>query len=101
MITWTIEALEYDNTNPEYPKRVDLIHLKATHSSGPVHYFALQLGMPSSEEPYTPFESLTEEWALEVWRSLDPSEGQSSIGYLNDLAEEQTRGQGKPWEPTI
>lgn len=97
MVTWTIEGLEYDDTNPDYPKRVDLIHLKATHSSGPVHYFAIQLGMPSSVEAYTPFESLTEEWAFDVWRSIDPSEGQSSVVYLNDLVEGLTRGQAKPW----
>jgi hypothetical protein len=101
MITWTIEALEYDDTDPTYPKSVDLIHLKATHESGPIHYFAIQLQMPSEEQTYIPFESLTEEWAFDVWRSIDPSEGQSSVGYLNDLVSMQDRGQGKPWETTI
>ena len=54
--------------------------------------------MPSEEQTYIPFESLTEEWAFNVWRSIDPSEGQSSVGYLNDLVSMQDRGQGKPWE---
>ena len=43
MITWTVEALEYDDTDSNFPKRVTFIHLKAKHSGGPVHTSAMKL----------------------------------------------------------
>ena len=97
MITWTIESLEYTNTDPEYPRLVNYIHLKAKHSAGPTHTICLQVPPPSEGHTYVAFENITEEWALNLWRSIDASNGMTTEAYLNDLAESTEKGQELPW----
>lgn len=97
MITWTIESLEYTNTDPEHPKLVNYIHLKAKHSAGPVHNLCLQVPPPSEGHTYVAFEDITEEWALNLWRSIDASNGITTEAYLNELAESTEKGQEIPW----
>lgn len=97
MITWTIEALEYDNTDSNFPKRVTHIHLKAKHSEGPVHNFCYEVPPPQEGDSYVTFEDITEAWAVNLWNSIDASEGGGTEAYLNELAESTEKGQGLPW----
>ena len=97
MITWTIESLEYTNENSEYPKLVNFIYLKAKHSAGPTHTICLQVPPPSEGHTYVAFEDITEEWALNLWRSVDASNGITTEAYLNELAESTEKGQEIPW----
>ena len=97
MITWTVEALEYDDTNSNFPKRVTFIHLKAKHSAGPVHTLCYEVNPPQEGETYTAFEDITEEWAMNLWRSIDLLYGATTEDYLNELADSTERGQEIPW----
>jgi len=97
MITWTVEALEYDDTDSNFPKRVTFIHLKAKHSAGPVHTLCYEVNPPQEGETYTAFEDITEEWAMNLWRSIDLLYGATTEDYLNELADSTKRGQEIPW----
>jgi hypothetical protein len=97
MITWTIESLEYTNEYSEYPKLVNFIHLKAKHSAGPVHYTCFQVPLPSEGHTYVAFDDITKEWAVNLWRSIDASNGSGVEAYLNELADSTERGQELPW----
>ena len=99
MITWTIESLEYTNENPEYPKLVEYIHLKAKHSDGPIHYVTWKISPPTDPDyEYVPFEQITRDWVVQLWNLVDPGNGRTTEAYLNDLAACPVRGQGIPWE---
>lgn len=97
MITWTIESLEYTNEYSEYPKLVNFIHLKAKHFAGPVHYTCFQVPLPSEGHTYVAFDDITKEWAVNLWRSIDASNGSGVEAYLNELADSTERGQELPW----
>ena len=97
MITWTVEALEYDDTDSKFPKRVTFIHLKAKHSGGPVHTLCYEVNPPQEGDTYTAFEDITEEWAMNLWRSIDLLYGATTEDYLNELADSTERGQEIPW----
>ena len=68
MITWNVEALEYDDTDSAFPKRVNAIHLRAKHSAGPVHTLSFEVPDPQEGDTYVTFENITEEWALNLWK---------------------------------
>ena len=97
MITWNVEALEYDDTDSAFPKRVNAIHLKAKHSAGPVHTLSFEVPAPQEGDTYITFENITEEWALNLWKLIDASEGMGTIAYLNELADSAEKGQALPW----
>jgi len=99
MITWSIENLEYDDTDTRYPKRVDIIYVKATHPSGPTHYYGIRAPFPEEGEAFIPFENITEEWARNVLeKKLEADNGIATTAYLEELASSSTRGMRKPWE---
>ena len=97
MVTWTVEALEYDDTDSNFPKRVNYIHLKAKHSAGPIHTLCYKVRPPQEGETYVAFENITEEWAINLWKSIDLLHGAATEAYLNDLADSTEQGQGLPW----
>jgi len=97
MITWTIESLEYTNEDTNYPKCVNFIHLRAKHSAGPVHYTCFQVPPPSEGHTYVPFDDITKQWAVDLWLSIDASQGSAVEAYLNELAESTEKGQELPW----
>ena len=99
MITWTIEALEYDDTDSNFPKRVTLIHVKGKHVDGPVFYTAWEVPPPTDPDyEYVRWEDITRDWAVQVWTSVDANRSASIEGYLNDLAAATDMGHGIPWE---
>ena len=97
MVTWTVEALEYDDTDSNFPKRVNYIHLKAKHSAGPIHTLCYKVRPPQEGDDYVAFENITEEWAMNLWKSIDLLHGEATEVYLNEIAESAEKGQGLPW----
>lgn len=97
MITWIIEALEYDNTDSNFPKKVNFLHIRASHSEGPVHFICVQVPEPEEGGTYTPFDDLTEEWAINLWESIKVMANVAVESYLNELVTSEERGLKLPW----